>query len=107
MPFINAGIDKQGLDEITRDIELCKMTYGTPADQKKIDEKLADFIAFSTGQKELSEVIGGPEDEMSPIAVSYMIKHIKTEDQVRSFFLGPTHEGWQILSGRDSPIYTL
>ena len=44
LPYISAGIDKDGLDEITRDIELSKMQYGIPIDETKIDSKLAGRV---------------------------------------------------------------
>ena len=59
---------------------------------------MKDYIAFSVGQKELSDVIGDYEEEMTPIAFHYLINHVKTEEEVRSLFLGPTFETWKVLS---------
>lgn len=44
LPFISAGVDKDSLDEVTRDIEICKLAHGIPVDQTKIDTKLAGRV---------------------------------------------------------------
>ena len=42
---------------------------------------------------------------MSPIALLYLMNHIKTEEEVRTLFLGPMFTGWRVLS--DIPHYYL
>lgn len=69
LPFISAGVDKDGLDDVTRDIELCKMQYGIPIDETKVDTKLAGRVFSSFNAQSKTEKTENSQKIISRLAM--------------------------------------